>query len=169
MKIGVISDTHDNLNAIKEVVSILSSGDFDVIFHCGDIVSPFVVNEFKPIGNKMHVTFGNNDGDIYTLTNRLHNIGAKVYNTPSIVTLEDTKIFFMHGFNGVELTNKIVTSLAKSNDYDIILYGHTHFAKVEKIGSTLIVNPGECSGYLTGKRSYAIIDTEKKEAIIEYF
>ena len=169
MKIGVISDTHDNVDAIKKIVSILNSDSYDAIFHCGDIISPFVIKEFESIGNKLHVTFGNNDGDIFTLTSRLLNIGAKVYNTPSIIEIDNIKIFFMHGFNGVALTDKIVESLAKSEDYDIILHGHTHFAKVQKIGNTLVVNPGEASGYLTGKRTFAVVDTEKKEATIKQF
>jgi len=169
MKIGVISDTHDNVSAIKKVVEKLLNMEVDMVFHCGDIISPFVVKEFKPIGKILNITFGNNDGDVFTLTNRLSSIGAKIYNTPSIIEIEDRVIFFMHGFNGVDLTKKIVYSMAKSNDYDIILYGHTHFAEIKTINDTLIINPGEVSGYLTGRRTYAIFDLKEKRAEILEF
>jgi len=50
--------------------------------------------------------------------------------------------------------------------YDIILYGHTHVARVINRDGTLVVNPGALSGYVSGKRTFAIVDTEKMEANI---
>jgi len=60
----------------------------------------------------------------------------------------------------------LVDSLAKSGDYDVIIYGHTHRTDIRKIGNTLIVNPGELCGWLTGKYTVAIIDTENLNAKI---
>ena len=49
--------------------------------------------------------------------------------------------------------------------YDIIIYGHTH--KVDlKEGKPLIINPGECGGWITGSSTIAVLDTDKLKAEI---
>ncbi|MEM1638312.1 MAG: metallophosphoesterase family protein [Pyrobaculum sp.] len=45
----------------------------------------------------------------------------------------------------------------------MVVYGHTHQASLERRGKTLVVNPGELCGCLTGRSSYALIDLEKLE------
>jgi hypothetical protein len=44
--------------------------------------------------------------------------------------------------------------------YDIIIHGHTHEAKTYHKGRTLVINPGEACGYLTGKPTIATLDTK---------
>ena len=41
---------------------------------------------------------------------------------------------------------------------DLILHGHTHRFRLEKIGETIIFNPGECAGFMKGKNQVGIID-----------
>ncbi|HDN96134.1 MAG TPA: hypothetical protein ENG71_03620, partial [Thermoplasmatales archaeon] len=55
----------------------------------------------------------------------------------------------------------IVDALATK--YDIVIYGHTH-EKDLRVGKSLIINPGECCGYLTGKRSIAILYPDEMKA-----
>jgi putative phosphoesterase len=52
------------------------------------------------------------------------------------------------------------------DSYDVIVHGHTHEARVQRQGKTLVVNPGETCGYLTGESSIALLDTEMFEAKI---
>jgi len=40
---------------------------------------------------------------------------------------------------------------------------------IEKRGRTLVVNPGECCGYLSGKRTVALVDTETMNAELMEF
>ncbi|MBE3116942.1 metallophosphoesterase family protein, partial [Candidatus Bathyarchaeota archaeon] len=44
--------------------------------------------------------------------------------------------------------------------------GHSHNKGIENRGKTLLINPGELCGYLTGKATIAILDTEKNQARI---
>ncbi|MHA1794561.1 MAG: metallophosphoesterase family protein, partial [Promethearchaeota archaeon] len=37
-KIGILSDTHDNLPKIKKVVELFIAENVDLITHCGDYV-----------------------------------------------------------------------------------------------------------------------------------
>ena len=41
MKLGVISDTHDQIWNLEKALQQLKS--IEVIIHCGDLVSPFMV------------------------------------------------------------------------------------------------------------------------------
>jgi predicted phosphodiesterase len=41
--------------------------------------------------------------------------------------------------------------------YDLIAYGHTHEVDVRK-GPPLVVNPGECGGWLTGTATVVIVE-----------
>ncbi|MGC9051468.1 YfcE family phosphodiesterase, partial [Pyrobaculum sp.] len=57
----------------------------------------------------------------------------------------------------------LLRALVESGIYDVVIYGHTHQAAVERRGKTLVVNPGELCGCLTGRSTYAVIDLERLE------
>jgi predicted phosphodiesterase len=52
--------------------------------------------------------------------------------------------------------------LAATGKYDAVFHGHTHDKYKDKMGSTLICNPGEIMGR-KGKPSFAVYDTVKNE------
>jgi putative phosphoesterase len=51
-----------------------------------------------------------------------------------------------------------VDEIARSQKYDLVLYGHTHRYDVRQIGKTLVVNPGEATGRITGSPQVVILD-----------
>jgi predicted phosphodiesterase len=55
---------------------------------------------------------------------------------------------------------------AAGKAYRLVAYGHTHRASVQKLGDTLIVNPGESGGWLYGSSTVAIADLDALEAEI---
>ncbi len=154
-KIGVMADSHDNIEAIKKAVEVFNEEKVEIVVHAGDIVSPFTADYFKELWCDMLIIYGNNDGDKIYLKERFKNIGS-LYNDPYIGELYGKKIAVTH-------LPSIVPALAEK--FDIVIYGHTHEKYVEK-NKALIVNPGECCGYLTGIKSIAIIDIEKMTANI---
>ena len=46
MRIGIISDTHDNVPMVQRAVEIFNAEAVDLVLHEGDYVSPFAV---KPL------------------------------------------------------------------------------------------------------------------------
>ena len=58
----------------------------------------------------------------------------------------------------------MLDALAKSGVYDIIVYGHTHRSEISRRGDTLVINPGEGCGWITGIATAALLDTETMEA-----
>jgi len=50
-------------------------------------------------------------------------------------------------------------ALIASGEYDLIVYGRTHQVDIRQ-GRPLVVNPGECGGWLTGRSTVATVDLE---------
>ena len=61
MKIGIISDTHDNKKNILKAIEILNNEKVDKVFHAGDIVNSESADLFKKLEADMIITFGNCD------------------------------------------------------------------------------------------------------------
>ena len=61
MKIGIISDTHDNLDNVQKSVELFKSQKVSVVFHAGDYVDSEIVRSFS--GIKLIGILGNNDLD----------------------------------------------------------------------------------------------------------
>lgn len=151
MKIGIIADTHDNITNIKKAVNIFNQEKIDFLFHAGDFVSPFTAQEMKKIQCPFVGVFGNNDGDKLFLLNQFQKIGL-IYPEPYKTDIDDKKIIMFH-------KNDIIADLAKSQVYDVIIYGHTHYKDLYKEGKTTVINPGECGGWLTGESTIAILNS----------
>ena len=154
LKLGIISDTHDNVPAIKKAVAYFNTTAVELVIHAGDYVSPFSFKPLRELSCEFVGVWGNNDGDKLALT-RVSEGKIK----DSFVALErgGSRILVGHYFEALE-------ALAKSQVYDLIVYGHTHEAEIRREGKTLIVNPGECGGWLYGKSTVALVDLDSKEA-----
>ena len=157
MLIGILADSHDNLPYLYKAVEIFNKRKVNLVFHAGDFVSPFTSKPLNNLNCKFVGVFGNNDGDKLLLKDRFKSIG-KIYDDVYKDVIDDKRIILMHG-------EKLVEKLAKSGEYEIIIYGHTHKVDLREKGP-LILNPGECGGWLTGEPTAAILDTEKLKAKI---
>ena len=79
--------------------------------------------------------------------------------TVGLEVLEGKRIFYTHGHTyGVKYGTSKLSEAARLNKYDIVLYGHTHIAKILYEDGIYIVNPGSCSSPREGRASYAVID-----------
>ncbi|MFW9972803.1 MAG: metallophosphoesterase [Candidatus Odinarchaeota archaeon] len=167
MKIAVISDSHDHKSNILQAVSIINKRNVDAIIHCGDYVAPFVrrwFNELKDsIKENFYGVFGNNDGEIIFLRENLGQICTFPQNGNELILELGTKRIFVSHMP----KEQTIEALGNSGDFDIILTGHTHILSNKKLNNgTLVINPGEICGYLTGKATFVIIDTDRMESEI---
>jgi len=158
MKIGIISDTHDNLPQIRKAVEVFNREKVELVLHAGDFVSPFTFLEFKNLNCPLKGIFGNNDGDKLYLQEKSKGVG-ELYPAPYNVNINSKNVIMLH-------KEKLIDALAESQKYDVIIYGHTHRTDLRKIKKTLIINPGECGGWLTGESTIALLDLETLEAKI---
>ncbi len=151
--IGIISDSHDNMNALRKAVEFFNERGVKAVLHAGDLVSPFTARAFKELKPKLYFVFGNNDGDKVMLTKRFEEIGATSCGNFGDLTIDGLHIALLHGTN-----EALVKAIAKSGEFDVVVRGHTHDPDVKIIEGVTVIKPGESSGVLSGKSTVAILE-----------
>ena len=152
MKVGIMSDSHDNKENIRKAVSCFNDESVDMVIHAGDIAAPFTIQEFKHLNADMKAVFGNNDGERLGLS-KVFDIQVQ----PLELTLDDKKFIVMH-------EPFMIEALQKSGFFDVIVYGHTHKMIIDGRRGPLVINPGETCGWFNGKGSVVVLDTESMDA-----
>ncbi|RMG00624.1 MAG: metallophosphoesterase [Nitrospirae bacterium] len=157
MKLGIISDTHDNMDRVKQAISIFNDEGVDMVLHAGDITSPFALIPFnEELRADYKGIFGNNDGDRLLITQRS---GGRITPQPLKTELDGRKVVVIH-------EPYLLKEITASGMYDLVIYGHTHRAEIKREGKTLIINPGEAGHWLYGKATIAILETDTMEGRI---
>jgi len=155
MKIGVLSDTHDNLAAIAAALRRFEQAGVEVLLHGGDYCAPFALKRLLQARIPFEGIFGNCDGEREGLAKLLPSLS----DGPRRLALGGKKICLIH--------NRLRLSHEDFEAADIVVFGHTHEPKVERQEGRLVLNPGECGGWLSGRCTVAILDTQSLAADIE--
>lgn len=165
MKIAILSDIHDNIWNLKKVLLQLEKENVETAILCGDYCAPSTFKMATEQFRSAHCVWGNVDGEKFRITREIFKNKIKrviLYGEYGETELDNRKIFFNH-FPG------IAENAAKSDVLDAAFHGHTHTAKNEKLGKTILVNPGAVCGIINGKpakASYAIYNTKTNSAEI---
>ncbi|MEM4035509.1 MAG: YfcE family phosphodiesterase [Fervidicoccaceae archaeon] len=167
MLLGVVSDSHDNLESVRAARRELERRGVGALIHLGDFTSPFTFRElFRGWSGKAFAVAGNNDGDQLLLSKQADALGVVFTNHPQVLELEGRRLLLLHGMGRPELTLEVVRAIASGGTFDGVLFGHTHSPLVEKSSRSLLLNPGELAGCLTGKKTVALLDLESMTAEI---
>jgi hypothetical protein len=138
MRIAILSDIHDNLWNLAAAIGHVQ--DADALICCGDLCSPFVIDELARFPKDVHIVFGNNDADLYRITlkaganPRIHLHGELFQ------AVLDGKRFAVNHFD------YIARPLAKSGEYDVVCFGHNHILEISREKECLLINPGPIMG-----------------------
>lgn len=164
MKIGVISDTHDQRENILKATKILNNEGVELTIHCGDWVSPFTTAFYKDLKSPIKGVFGNNDGDrfLHPVVAKMNNTNIEYYERVIKLEIDGRKIFVYHG-DYEDVTDALVTC----GKFDAVFHGHTHQAVNKTVGETLSLNPGTMMDYTAESvqgASFAIYDTTSNTA-----
>ncbi|MDQ1279954.1 MAG: uncharacterized protein QG670_1216, partial [Thermoproteota archaeon] len=116
---------------------------------------------YKLLKAKLIGVFGNNCAERAQLVRSLKEIGGDLRGFFAEVQADGLKIALLHGHN-----SELLESIISTDAYDVVVYGHTHTSKVDRVGRTLVINPGEVCGYLSGRRTFAVLDSCSLEARI---
>jgi len=155
MRVGLISDSHDRLPAIAELVNQMQAAGVGMVLHAGDYCSPFALKAFEETHMSLAGVFGRNDGDPQGLLSRAQaGFGAELFESPHSFEIGGRRILLIHDIGDVQ--RRSVTS------HDIVIHGSTHQQEMKTRGETLIVNPGEACGWLYGTPSAAILDLDSR-------
>jgi len=150
LRIGVISDTHNFLDA---KVPELFAG-VDHILHAGDIGQARLILELEGIA-PVTAVLGNTDSGLH-------------YRETEIAELDGRKFLVHHIVNPHALDEALQGRLHREKPA-VVIFGHTHKQFSETIGSTLFFNPGYAGKSRFGMpRSVAILRCTEKEIRAEF-
>ncbi len=161
MLVGLISDTHDNVTMIKTAIRKLNDLDVGLVLHAGDYISPFTAKPYVDLKAKMIGVYGNNCAEREKLREVYAAVGKELVGNFAEIDAGGKKIALLHGHD-----EALLKSLIVHGSYDIIVHGHNHKSKIEKVGKTLVINPGEVGGWLYGRSTLAVLDSDKFTAEI---
>ena len=154
MLIGVVSDTHGQVRSTLEAVETLRQFDLAAVLHCGDIGSPEIVRLFSPW--KTHFVFGNVDYDREELEAEIVANGQTSHGAFGDLDWSGAKVALLHGDDTRRLRETI-----QSGDWQLVCHGHTHVAKAEYVGPTLVLNPGAI--HRANPHSIALVELPSRE------
>ena len=175
MKIGILSDTHDDIDNTNKAIDIFQKNDVKAVIHAGDIISPPVITEFYRLtekGVKLFGIFGNNDGEKRGLKNAFEKVGGELLGDIGKIELDGLKFCIYHG-QDLKKKEKII----KSRKFDVFVFGHTHTkhpkgVDTEIINDTIVLNPGTAHSVAKtfasdtqyfGESSIMVFDTTTKQ------
>ncbi|MBN1310872.1 MAG: metallophosphoesterase family protein [Anaerolineae bacterium] len=140
MKLGILSDTHDNLENTRRALDVFRQHDVEQIIHCGDITIPPIVALFGEW--PVVFVFGNLDrghAELAAAVKRLS--GTCSIGFEYAGNLGGSSIAVYHGND-----DEYLASLISSSRYDYVFHGHTHRRRDDTVGRTRVINPGALGG-----------------------
>ena len=125
--VGLISDTHipSRAKAIPNRVFEIFN-QVNLILHAGDLTQPSVIDELQQMAPVVAVSGNMDQSEVKKILPKMNSV--KVYNW---------KIGVIHDPG----TRKMKT-IAKQNNLDILVFGHTHRPSVRQVEEVLFINPG---------------------------
>ena len=163
MKVGIISDTHGQVDLALSAAREFIFRGAEAVLHCGDIGSDMVLSEmaalFQTLEIRMYVVLGNCD-----LTERWdfypEDIGVEVLGRFGEVELAGKKIAIVHSDD-----EEAFSLAATANEYDYLFSGHSHVRHDKRRQRTRLVNPGSAGRGM--HPSCAMLDLVEDE--LEFF
>ncbi|WP_136591688.1 metallophosphoesterase [Salinigranum halophilum] len=156
MRLGVISDTHDNVEAIERAVAVFEREGCDTLVHCGDFIAPPVLPFFE--GFEVHGVLGNNDGELDGLEAGFRALGngSELHGRRAALEFDGVSVGVLHGESRDD-----VDDLAASGRYDLVCYGHHHERDERAVEGCTVLNPGAHFPTVPDEhRTVATYDTE---------
>ncbi len=151
MKIAILSDVHDHLEHLRHGLERVQG--CGALLFCGDLCAPFTLAEILArFPGPVHVVLGNNDGDALLIAGIARRSGrATLYGIYADLELAGRRIAVVH-------YPRLAEGLAALGDYDLVCHGHDHQRRLEQVGRSTLLNPGEVMGW-KGPSSCALYDT----------
>lgn len=164
MKIAIYGDIHENFHNLRLALNVMRERKVDCALCLGDFINPGIVAEIIKFGIKTYAVWGNNDGEKSTIM-------RFILASNGVMEISDTT-FAQHEFDGKKVFMShhpdFAPSLARSNDFAAVFFGHDHVHYVERMeNGCWLANPGEISTHKTGRLTFLIWDTVTNEVTTE--
>jgi putative phosphoesterase len=134
MRLGILSDTHDQLARTLRAVATLEAAGAAALVHCGDLTGPDIVHACATL--PCYYVRGNNDFDEAGLRAAVAATGGVWLGDGGEITLAGRRIAVTHGD-----TPSIFRRLLRAAP-DYLLFGHTHARMDSGDAVARQINPG---------------------------
>ncbi|HWB20587.1 MAG TPA: YfcE family phosphodiesterase [Phycisphaerales bacterium] len=135
MLIGILSDSHGEVERTASAVTMLRDRGAQALIHLGDVETDDVINELVA-DLPAYLVFGNCDPDWQPMSRYARSLGINVKHPAGLLEADGKTIAFTHG----HLESHMRDALERQVDY--LLHGHSHMLRDERVGRTRILNPG---------------------------
>jgi len=157
MRIGLLSDTHDDLENIRAAAATFRREGVHRLLHCGDVCGPGVVEAL----NGFEVTFAQGNMD------RMPGLALAVEALQGpdrlarchLLVLDGLSVALLHGDD-----ETLLHRLIHSRRHAYVFHGHTHRRADGRVGPTRVINPGALGGLRREPPSICILDLETGQA-----
>jgi putative phosphoesterase len=156
MRIGIISDSHDDRQNLETALGILEAEEVTRVLHCGDLCGPAIVELLSKFD--VWIARGNMDRHPELEQTVMETIGRGRLAESHHLTLDGHQVAMTHGHEEGKLRR-----LISAGEHGYVLYGHTHRRSDRRVGPTRVVNPGALGGMRWQQRSFCILDLESGE------
>jgi predicted phosphodiesterase len=193
MRLGLISDIHGNLRALRAVLNEFEGMELDSVHCLGDMIgylhqSSQVIDEI--MNSKIQVIMGNHEATLLSMVSCTPE-RWKEYNMETVkehlsetqkawlsglavsrmMEIDDRRCAFFHGSPWNPLEEYIYPDSNRFDEfpaigYRVVFLGHTHRQMLKHVGGVTILNPGSCGLPRDGSSgaSAAVYDSLNGEA-----
>jgi putative phosphoesterase len=154
VRIGVVSDTHNQLRNVRRIVELFNAARVDRVVHTGDITQARTLEVLAGLEAPLVGVFGNND-EREPLQAAARDAGIRLEEPPLSLAWHERRLLVVHDPHF--LTGDQLAS------HDVVLHGHTHRTVHERRGGALVFNPGECAGGLVGHNRVGVLALARLE------
>lgn len=121
MKIGIISDTHDNAERVEKALKIFRDNQVGLLIHCGDMTNMETALLFQNIPT--NAVLGNCDMNEQAISSAIAVSGGQFHGLSGQLLIDNLQIAWTHGHD-----KKLLHHLENLDKWDFVFYGHTHIA-----------------------------------------
>ncbi|MBN2604914.1 MAG: YfcE family phosphodiesterase [Bacilli bacterium] len=127
MKLVVFSDAHGDRKVIERIIKFNMDADYFISLGDSELPHKYLL-----------------DLDVLAIKGNYPHDAGFVYE--KMMDIEGKKVLLTHGHKQ-DVNNGLVTlcSYAMKQNADIVLYGHTHIARVDHVQEVTLINPGSIS------------------------
>jgi putative phosphoesterase len=158
VKLGILSDSHDQTSTAIEAVHLLRLAGAQQLIHCGDVGGTQILDVLAGMSGSVFV-FGNTDYDREELSNYAKLIGVRCGGVSTILEIAGKRIGVTHGDDPRQLAR--LTRPDQQVDY--LLTGHTHIRHDRRSGDIRLINPGAL--HRAPKKTVATLDLLTDELV----
>ena len=189
LRIGIVADIHCNHEALA--IALERMGPVDELLCAGDAVYQFrFSNEVMELLRRYRARYvlGNHEEVL------LGRWGERARNAPTVrrenlaymqsqpfnldVQVNGRRLYMVHGSpweprNEYIYPNSPALKRLGQIGSDLVVLGHTHYHMAERVGRSLVINPGSCGEARDHRNSfclsYAMLDAETEEVTFDHF